>query len=465
MITNAVLCTILVLCAADDLSQKVRRALWGTPSERLAARKALFQRRLTDKQVREVERVIRAGRSHPKPAELKSVLSVEIGDGRTLKVHIVLPVKYDPAKTYPLMVAMGGGPLPNERLANRQARAMLRVWSKAAAEANWIVAAVEDTVSVARSRRPLRYHVLADRHFRRILDAIFAHCAVDPNRVHATGISLGSNYSIAYAAAHPDWFAGIVPVSTEGESREHLIRNLQTVSVAMLEGAKDRNIRSIEGPRRLAAIMKQFKYRVQYQEFPKRGHEGFSEKYPAVLKWLAAMPRRPFPKDVVRLPHPGILLPGRRFYWIEADTHQAAFRAKARGNTIDVQASRARKLTFFLSDRLVDLDKPVTIRVNGRQVLQRRIARSARVAIEDAARLNDTQRFATARVTVDVPNLDAGETWLASLKPKETPGKLAYWEMFAVQTLKSERRSLTAKLEIKKQLEGRGLRSCHRSAR
>src|SRR5206468_3945837 len=130
--------------------------------------------------------------------------------------------------------------------------------------------------------------------------------AIDPDRIHATGISLGSNYALAYAAAHPDWFAGIAPVSTEGETREHVLRDLNRVSVFTLEGAKDKNIRSIDGPRTMAKILNRFGQRHRYEEEPNQGHEGFFAKYPAVLQWLTNQPRTPFPREVIRLAHPGI---------------------------------------------------------------------------------------------------------------------------------------------------------------
>lgn len=104
----------------------------------------------------------------------------------------------------------------------------------------------------------------------------------------------------------------------------------------------------------------------------------------------------------------GIVLPGKRFYWIEADTHQAAVAAKVEGNTIEVKAARVRRLTFHLSDRLLDLGRPVVIRVNGQVVHDKVLSRSLVTAVEDAALLNDTEHFSTARITVEVPDLAAG---------------------------------------------------------
>jgi len=327
---------------------------------------------------------------------------------------------------------------------------MQALWSKPAAQAGWIVAAIEDTLSVRIQEKPLRYFILHADHLRIVRDTLLERYAIDANRIHVTGVSLGSNYALAYAAAHPDWFAGIAPVSTEGESREQVVRNLGHVGVYVLEGAKDKAIRTIDGPRKLAQILKNLDYRYRYEEEANRGHESFVEKYPQVLKWLAERPRPPFPKEIIRLPHPGIVLPAKRFYWLEGDTHQAAFAAQVNGNTIEVQAARVRCLTFHLSDRLADLNMPVIIRVNGKVVYDKLLKRSLMVTVQDAALLNDTERFATAQVTVDVPDLAAGEKWLAALAPKVEPSTLPFWEAIAMTTLKEKRPVLAEEMDVVK---------------
>jgi pimeloyl-ACP methyl ester carboxylesterase len=425
----------------------VRHAVWGLPPVRKQALDELAKLPITPERVRQVEALIRAGRPYEAIKEAKQSISVAIDGDRQLQVNVLLPPGYDPAKRYPLMVAMGGGPIANEKQAKGQANGMLNVWSKPAQEAGWITAAIEDTISVRKLGKALRYPMLRDEYFRAVLDGLVERYAIDPNRIHATGISLGSNYSLVYAAAHPDWFAGIAPVSTEGESREHVLRNVQHVSIYVLEGAKDKNIRSIDGPRAMAKILDGFGYRHRYEEEPDKGHEGFVVKYPAVLKWLAERQRQPFPREVLRVPNPGIVMPAKRFYWVEADTHQAAFQASVEGNVITVNAARARKLTFHLSDRLLKVDKPVVIRVNGKTVHDKKLDCSLKVALEDAAHLNDSERFATARVTVELPDLQAGEKWLTTLEPKTKPGLLAYWEDFAVQTWKEERPGVPADME------------------
>ena len=162
----------------------------------------------------------------------------------------------------------------------------------------------------------------------------------------STGISLGSNYSIAFATSHPDWFSAIVPVSTEGDSRELLLRNLKTVPVYILEGSQDKNIRGISGPARAARHRRRrFGYDLTYREFGDRAHEGFQEHYDDVLRWLEARPRQAYPRDVLRVPNTAITPLGRRVHWVEADTRQAFVHAAVTGpSRIDVTARWARTL-------------------------------------------------------------------------------------------------------------------------
>jgi hypothetical protein len=444
----AAIALLLAASSAGAQEELVAVAMWGDGAARVRAMGELARGQWSQDQIRKGEEVIRRGRDYPAVESETESVRVVVGPMQFLTVNVQLPPNYDPKRAYPLMLVIGGGPPGSVEAAERAAARMMRLWSEPARAAGWFVATVVDTVSVAKSQRPLRYDVLHADCARSIFHELQAHFHIDAGRIHSTGVSLGSNYSLAYAEAMPHRFAGVVPVSTEGESREWALRNLKHVGVYILEGVNDRNIRAIEGPRKLNEILTRFGYARVYDEHADRGHEAFEEKYPAVLEWLAARPRDPWPRQVLRVAHPGIMMPEKRFYWIEADTHQAIFRASVVDNTISVDAARARRLTFHLSDRLVNLDEPVRIRVNGEQVFEEKVNRSILVAIDDALRLGDTERFATAVVTVDVPRLDRGEAFVATLEPEIEPGALAFWEQYAMETLEAERPGLPAELEM-----------------
>ena len=106
----------------------VRQAVWGEMAERTSALEALRKLPSTKERVRRVEEIIRAGRTYPAIQEAKQTFTVPIDGDRKLTVHVQLPKDYDPAKRYPLMAAMGGGPTPDEKRAKAQGAMMYAVW-------------------------------------------------------------------------------------------------------------------------------------------------------------------------------------------------------------------------------------------------------------------------------------------------------------------------------------------------
>jgi dienelactone hydrolase len=320
---------------------------------------------------------------------------------------------------------------------------MLRVWTDAARRAGWIVAAPAMMPSVtagARTEERLPYEIFHPEQARAVIAAVRQRYRINPDRIVSTGISLGSNYSIAFAAGDPGWLGAIVAVSTEGDSRELLLRNLGSTPVYVLEGTRDRNIRMIDGPRALADILVGFGYDITYREFGDRAHEGFQEHYDEVLRWLDARPRQVYPREVLRVPHPAIVPVSRRVWWIESDTRQGLVRAvRLPPDRIDVTARFARRVTLFLHDRLVDLDRPITVTINGTDAFTGIVKRSAVTALDEVRRLGDERRIYAARLTLDVPTSAAANA-VAEKRTREfavqrKEGILSFWEMYATRAL------------------------------
>ncbi len=436
---------------SEDL---VRSYLWpGTLEEFEAARAALVSDSslvgVSRMQMHDLTELMRRGR----PATPSTLLAPERDSvdaftvaapgGREIPVYVRVPSRYTPDTEWPLMLAMHGGPPGSEEGARRSALRMVQVWVAAAERAGWIIASPAMVSTVARDGRTqerLPYEIFHPEEARAVIDAVRERYSVAPDRIVSTGISLGSNFSIGFGAAHPDWFSAIVPVSTEGDSRELLLRNLQWVPTYVLEGSQDRNIRGVGGPRALSDILTAFGYDLTYREFSDRAHEGFQDHYDDVLRWLDSRPRRTTPREVLRVPHSGIVPVARRLHWIEADNRQALVHARVSSPTrIDVTARWAGELTLYLSDQLVNLDEPLTISVNGERVFRGRVRRSMLTALEEARRLKDEGRVYAARLVVQVPrsrgvSASAGALWEA-LTPRHPEGQLSFWEMYALRAL------------------------------
>jgi dienelactone hydrolase len=441
--------------AVDPLDGLVQSYLWpASDADRRAAEASLKADgslvSLSRERFHDLEEAMRRGRAvyPPAPARVSArfpvvELIVDVPAGPRVPVLVQLPSRYDPRAEWPLMFAMHGGPPATVAQARTGAERMLRVWADTAEDAGWIVAAPALTPSVVagtRTEQRLPYELFHPEQARAVIAALRARYRINPDRIVSTGISLGSNYSIAFATAHVDWLSAIVPVSTEGDSRELLLRNLRNVPVYVLEGSQDRNIRAITGPRALRDILTSFNYDLTYREFGDRAHEGFQEHYPDVLRWLEGRPRQVYPREVLRVPNAAITPAGRRVHWVEADTRQAFVHARATGaSRVDIDARWARSLRVYVHDRLVDLDRPIEIWVNGARVFADRVNRSGVTALQGARLRGDERLIDAAEITVAVPAAPAAiaiaERAFNELTPTHPEGTLSFWEMFATRAL------------------------------
>jgi predicted esterase len=381
----------------------------------------------------EFERAQIEGRRFPAAdPDVVHACTVRLPGGQELGVRVLLPEGYDGTRPLPLLVAMGGGPAPSADVAKDQARQMAANWWGLLKKKGWILAVLEDSVSLVRPARDLRYDVLRPEDFRAAVDEVQERFNVHPNRICATGVSLGANYAIHFAAHRPDWFAAVVPASSEGESRESLLRNLGGVSVYALNGARDRTIRTIDGPRKMAEILKKLGNRIEYEESQTGGHESFRERYGDVLVWLEKAIRDPWPKVVVRVPHEGLFPTSRRRYWVDVDSDQALVRAEAAGQSITVSAACCRWLRLSLHDALVDLDRPLRVVVNGKEAFSGKLVRT-----KTATRDRGVVVAGTIKVPVPLDDSarDLARRWTSTLAPSVPESKTAWWEFYARATL------------------------------
>ncbi|HET9833830.1 MAG TPA: hypothetical protein VFP91_19040 [Vicinamibacterales bacterium] len=462
LLTGLIVTTQSQAPSNDPLDALVQSYLWSasdhdrqTAEASLRADSSLAA--MTRERFHDLEEAMRRGRlSYPAtPSRLNgrfpvAEFTVDVPAGPPVPVLVQLPSRYQATTDWPLMFAMHGGPPASAAQARAGAERMLRVWSEAAEDAGWIVAAPALTPSIvagSRTEQRLPYELFHPEQARAVIDAVRTRYRINPDRVVSTGISLGSNYSIAFATSHPDWFSAIVPVSTEGDSRELLLRNLRNVPVYVLEGSQDKNIRGISGPRALRDLLTSFNYDLTYREFGDRAHEGFQEHYADVLRWLDSRPRQVYPREVVRVPNGAITPISRRIHWIEADTRQAFVHASVAGSSrIDITARWARVLRVYLHDRLVDLDRPIEIWVNGVRAFGAQVNRSALAALPAARAHGDERLIDAAFVSVKVASkpeaIAIAERAFNDLMPSHPEGTLSFWEMFATRALEERLPSL-----------------------
>ena len=120
-------------------------------------------------------------------------------------------------------------------------------------------------------------------------------------------------------------------------------------------------------------------------------------KYTEAVPWMAKHARNPWPKKVVWVQDD---VTYDRFYWLEIPAGMAkAGRtavATVDGNTISLEGDVANAMTLHLSDELVDLDRPVTIRVDGKEVFSAKVVRTEAVIVDNLRTHPDVTRCGSA---------------------------------------------------------------------
>jgi predicted peptidase len=123
-----------------------------------------------------------------------------------------------------------------------------------------------------------------------LLDDVIGKYNVDTRRVYLTGLSMGGTATWSLAAAHPDRFAAIVPVSGVGDPAD--ARKLAALPIWVFHGAKD-TIISAQWSRQMVTAIRAEGGNVKFTEYPDSRHNIWSKTYnnPGLYKWLLAQKR------------------------------------------------------------------------------------------------------------------------------------------------------------------------------
>jgi poly(3-hydroxybutyrate) depolymerase len=239
--------------------------------------------------------------------------------------------------------------------------------------------------------------------------------AVDENRVVLAGASMGGFGTWNIGLRFPDRFAALMPVCG-GMSRNEFVGGRDARMRKILLNAFNTPVYFIHGdadevvpvvPERWTRDdLKGFGYEHVYVEVPKGKHDlrrDWPELRKALEPWLAARVRKPHPAEVK---HHAIGDYGPQSYWVriaEFAGGPAEVKASIKGQTIDFTSTGARKVTFYLDEKLIDLSKPVRVTAGGKKVFEGKVKPTVDAVIESWRAREDRELVYRASVTVAVP--------------------------------------------------------------
>ncbi|WP_298065033.1 hypothetical protein [uncultured Rikenella sp.] len=273
----------------------------------------------------------------------------------------------------------------------------------------------------------------------RLLRQAFVSGEIDPNRVYFFGISEGAYGSQRLASFYADYLAAAGPIAG-GEPLENApAENCANIAFSFRTGSKDNGFCRNE----LTKAAKEEFDRLQelhpgyyihdIQVVPRATHTSID--YRQTTPWMKTYIRNPHPKYVF---WENFEMDGRyrdgfyNLYVKERSNDDASSRScyemTIDGNTVNLNVNTVTwkviertsqwnlakkyikiytpatkgKVVIYLNDKLVDLDKPVTVRVNGREAFKGKVELNAAHLVNSCAAFFDPERLFPAAVEVQI---------------------------------------------------------------
>lgn len=313
--------------------------------------------------------------------------------------YVQLPPQYDPYRRYPTVVTLNG--------AGTSALQQIDWWAGSvgdngqrlgqATRHGYIVVAVEWSKDGQRD-----YEYSAPEHHG-VLASLRDACrrfSIDTDRVFLSGHSMGGDAAWDIGLAHPDLWAGVIPVVAVSDRYcAHYCDNAKLLPFYLVAGEKDGD-KTKRNARDLDRYMLS-RYDVTLTEYQGRGHENFSDEIQRLFDWMGRHHRDFFPKEfkvsamrtwdnffwwveVAEFPPRSVVEPSD---WPPKTGYRAMkIEGKANGNNLFV-TSGADRVAVYLSPEIVDFSKPIIVRVNGKTLNAgkgRLVDPSREVLLEDA---------------------------------------------------------------------------------
>ncbi|MCP5524643.1 MAG: hypothetical protein H7A46_24200 [Verrucomicrobiales bacterium] len=227
-----------------------------------------------------------------------------------------------------------------------------------------------------------------DPMFQHLIDTYVALRGVNPNRVYLLGYSAGGDGVWQLAPRMADRFAAAAMMA--GHPNEASLLGLRNLPFALFVGGNDAAYNRNRVVAERAAQLDQLA-----QDDPGgyvhffRSYEGLPHwmngKDAEALPWMAGFERNPWPRKIVWQQDDVV---HHRFYWLELPEDavigdRPRIVAQVEAQSIEVEGAVPASICLRLSDRLLDLDVPVTVRINGREAFRGRVPRRA-AAIESS---------------------------------------------------------------------------------
>ncbi len=339
---------------------------------------------------------------------------------------VQLPPEYDPYRRYPVVVTLhGAGTTAVQQIDWWAGGPNAKGTRRGQGSRHGYIVIAPQWAEVNQQK-----YEYTGREHAAVLDSLRDACrrfAVDTDRVFLSGHSMGGDAAWDMGLAHPDLWAGVIPIVATTDSRGYPYnalywQNAKYVPFYFVGGELD-GAKMVRNAQQFDRYLNRVGYDVLISDYLGRGHESFYDEIINLFDWMNRKQRNFFPKDFTCKT---IRSFDNYFWWIEIDelpktvvadpdqwpprrirtmVVKGTITESEADDTIFVNvASGKSPTTVWLSPELVDFDKRIDVDVSGfRYRRSDQPKPDIAVMLEDARTRGDRMHPFWARV--DVPEL------------------------------------------------------------
>ncbi len=316
---------------------------------------------------------------------------------------VLLPPEYNPARSYPLLVAL--------RPSNFSAGKMLEWWGGTAERAG--MTQRRGYIAIAPEYAPAdeqsyTYGIAPHKIVLESIDDTRRRFAVDSDRIYLTGHGMGADAAFDIGFSHPDRFAGVIPICGEALHYCNYYKD-QAYHTPWYVVAGEYDRETMTHNANLFEYLFKYGYRndLVICEFLQRGSELYPDEQARIFDWMSIHRRAKLPKE---FEYQSLRRSDNQFYWLRIDQlpqhvilpQPAGDKSKVttakiegritEGNTIYITAPGTGHQLLLSPDQL-DLDKPVVVKINNRQRSKEFLKPSPEALLEHLRCTGDRQRL------------------------------------------------------------------------
>ena len=243
-----------------------------------------------------------------------------------------------------------------------------------------------------------------DSMYRVLIRTMIVHYGVNPDKVYLMGYSAGGDGVWRMAPRMADhWAAASMMAGHPGDVRlENLLNTPFMIWCGANDAAYNRNRLDRERGVQMDSLQQTCPdgYIHETHIMEGKGH-WMDREDAAAVPWMAQYKRQAWPRHVI-WQQEAVLRPD--FYWLSAPRRELKrgmrVDATVEKNTINITRMDYSELTLYLSDELVNLRKPITVKIRGKRVFKGRVKPSADTYRQTLYERQDPRFAAPCKITV-----------------------------------------------------------------